>query len=547
MNKLYLLLQVLIFPSLNLLAQNTIGLLHYDQQKSFNGYNLIFPHNQENVYLFDNCGQLVHTWADEKGFVPGNAVYLLPNGNLVKCKRASTSAVNDPIWAGGGGETIEIRNWYNQLLYSYTLNDSLFRLHHDVAPMPNGNILMVLWEKKNYSEAVAVGRDTALLPQKQLWSEAVWEWNPILDSIVWKWSVWDHLIQDHTPQALHYGNVKNNPQRIDVNYDSQDGHPDWLHINSIDYNPVLDQIMLSVPHFDEFWIINHNLSAEAAKSEQGDLMYRWGNPRTYKQATTQKLFFQHDARWLDRSASTESPDFGLVTLFNNRVTNISSSANIIQTPINIISKTYEMAEGVFLPTDFKEVLIHPTNYFKAFSNSLSSFQMLPNGNALICAGRWGYAYELSPTKEIVWEYVIPIKAGSPARQGDTLSINNNLSFRMNRYSVDYPAFQNIALQRQGYIETVPNESFCEKLLPVDHLSSRYEFNIFPNPADTYFTVETSFDKNLRVEVFNLLGQKVSHFQVIGKTTFSTSHWENGIYFLKINSVVAARLLVQHGR
>ena len=43
------------------------------------------------------------------------------------------------------------------------------------------------------------------------------------------------------------------------------GDGDWLHANSIDYNAELDQIILSIPGFNEIWVIDHSTSmAEAA-------------------------------------------------------------------------------------------------------------------------------------------------------------------------------------------------------------------------------------------------------------------------------------------
>ena len=39
-------------------------------------------------------------------------------------------------------------------------------------------------------------------------------------------------------------------------YDGSD--PDWLHANSIDYNEELDQIIINIPTFGEFWIIDHS-------------------------------------------------------------------------------------------------------------------------------------------------------------------------------------------------------------------------------------------------------------------------------------------------
>ena len=70
------------------------------------------------------------------------------------------------------------------------------------------------------------------------------------------------------------------------------------------YNADLDQIAVSVWKFSEFWIIDHSTTTAEAASHQGgrggkggDLLYRWGNPRTYRAGTKadQKLFSQHNA------------------------------------------------------------------------------------------------------------------------------------------------------------------------------------------------------------------------------------------------------------
>jgi len=122
MNKRLHYLFFLLFVSQFAFAQLTVGTLSFDVSKSYDGYNLLFPHNQPNVYLLDNCGRIAHVWEDDPSFRPGNMAYLMENGDLIKCKRPASVAGN-PIWAGGGGGTVEIRSWDNELLWSFTLND----------------------------------------------------------------------------------------------------------------------------------------------------------------------------------------------------------------------------------------------------------------------------------------------------------------------------------------------------------------------------------------------------------------------------------------
>ena len=97
-------------------AQNTIGTTAYTPDAVDDGYTLLYPHNQPNVYLLDLCGEVVHTWTNDAGFRPGNVAYFQENGDLVFTYRPQVFA-NDAIWAGGGGQTVERRTWDNEVLW----------------------------------------------------------------------------------------------------------------------------------------------------------------------------------------------------------------------------------------------------------------------------------------------------------------------------------------------------------------------------------------------------------------------------------------------
>lgn len=524
-------------------SQNTVGLLSADPERAAPGYNLFFPHNQSSVFLVDNCGRLVNEWTDDEEYRPGNAVYLTEEGRLIKCKRLNAS-INDPIWAGGGGATVEILTWENELLHSFTLNDSLFRLHHDVAPLPNGNILMITWAKKTREEAIAAGRNPALLAEDELWSEAVLEWDPAADSIVWEWHLWDHLIQDYDARQANYGVVADHPELVDINYDTHDGHPDWLHINAIGYNPVLDQLVLSVPYFDEIWVVDHSTTTAEAASHAGgragrggDLLYRWGNPATYRRGTAedQTLFFQHDIHWSHPQAQPGDPAFGQLAVFNNRVSPDSSTANLFLPPFDADDWSYTLDDGAFGPVGFKETRFHPSGRLQAVSASVSSVQILTNGNWLICAGRWGYTYELTPDNSVVWEFITPIKNGQPAMQGDILGISDNLTFRLQRYEADFPGFAGKDLSPTGYIEENPNEGFCGGLISsADPAPAITGLQVYPNPAGDRLTVEHSTGETLTAQLLDLWGRPLRVLPLPDeRTTIDLSGLPPGLYFLRL--------------
>lgn len=533
-------------------SQNTVGLLSYEPSQTFDGYNLIYPHNQSNVYLLDNCGEIVHVWEDTTGSRPGNTAYILEDGRLVKTKRPPSVAGN-PIWAGGGGATVEIYDWDNNLEWSFTLNDSLRRLHHDIAVTAKGTIIMIAWEYKSEAESIQAGRDTAKMAQAKLWPDYLLEVDPVLDEIIWEWHAWDHLIQDFDEDVDNFGVVADHPELIDINYDNQNGHPDWMHSNSVDYNDELQQIIISVPTFHEIWIIDHTTTtAQAAghfggmAGRGGDLLYRWGNPAAYQSggADDQKLFFQHDAQWIDNFLIPTNPNYGKIAVFNNRVGSNFSTVNVFSSTWDMYEWSYELAGNTFGPDDFDQTIVHPVDSALMHSTGLSSVQFLPNGNVLICVGRYGYSFEMTPENEIVWEYKTPLIGGAPATQGDTLTVNNNLTFRMDRYPADYAAFNGRDLSQKGWLELEPDSNFCDKILPVNQVMKEYFLEIYPNPANSMVTIEWKGGIYAEVVIFDMMGRVVERFTASGGRKYlDTSDWQKGMYIVQIEGREVQKLII----
>jgi len=555
MKKIIQLFAAAILISSTAFAQNnTIGLLSYDPNNAFDGYNLMFPHNQPNVYLLNNCGEVVHMWEDEPNFRPGNIAYLREDGSIVKGKRDAT-VTDDPIWAGGGGEFLEIRDWDNNLIWQFEMNDSIYRLHHDFTLKPNGNIIAVAWEKKTEEEAIQAGRNPASIADGEIWSEYVFEINPDTDEIVWEWHAWDHLIQDFDDTKDNFGIVEDHPELIDVNYDTHDGHPDWLHVNAMDYIESREQVVISIPYFDELWIIDQSTTTEEAagsfggrSGDGGDLIYRWGNPVTYTRDSTmqKKLFFQHDTHFLDEFINASNPNFEAIGVFNNRVGSDFSTANIIRPQWDMYTWSYAFDEATtktFFPVDFDLTITHPEPQ-KMYSTGLSSFQLLPNGNYFITVGRFGYNFELTPDNEIVWEYKTPIRSGAFATQGDSLSINNNLTFRMKRYPVDFPAFDGKDFSETTFLELEPDEEFCDKLLDVEVLEDSYSIHVYPNPAQDYIVVEWDAGMYTNLDIYNSVGQKMeSIMKTGGRVYLDISDWQSGIYFVQLEGSKVAKFII----
>ena len=248
--------------------------------------------------------------------------------------------VNNPsMSAGGVGGKVEIYNWEGDKLWEFELSDNTYQHHHDIQMLPNGNVLILVWEKKTISEAYSMGRnDIESWTFPEMWSTAILELNPENGLIDWEWHLWDHLVQDISPSfGATYGQIEGHPELFNINcgpVGSSAGGPqspngDWMHMNSIDYNPHLDQIVLSSRLQSEFYIIDHSTTTEEASGHTGgnsgmggDYLYRWGNPQAYGRGTEadKQLDDQHSVNWIPEGY----PGEGNLILFNNNYTNNSA-------------------------------------------------------------------------------------------------------------------------------------------------------------------------------------------------------------------------------
>ena len=217
---------------------NTVGLLSFDDNLGVGGYTFIFPEYQSDIFLLNKCGEIVHQWEDDPAARPGAVAYLLENGNILRSKYY----VDNPgsvSTSGGAGGIIELVSWDNETLWTYKVDDSTQIQHHDIHFTPHGTIMMIIWQKKELDEIVANGFDTLSYFQRSILTDYIIEIDPITDSIIWEWHAWDHLIQDHDSTKANFGIVADHPERIDINYlEYTFEKTDWLHCNSIDYNPI---------------------------------------------------------------------------------------------------------------------------------------------------------------------------------------------------------------------------------------------------------------------------------------------------------------------
>jgi len=77
-----------------------------------------------------------------------------------------------------------------------------------------------------------------------------------------------------------------------------------------------------------------------------------------------------------------------------------------------------------------------------FAMMMSGAQRLPNGNTLISTGFGGTIFEVTPRKEVVWKYIVPLDGQTKRDSMMFLSGPGNPVFRAYRYAPEYPGLAN---------------------------------------------------------------------------------------------------------
>ena len=366
-----------------------------------NGQILFAPYYSTTTYLIDRNGTINHTWPSS--YQPFTEAYWLGDGSIMR-----------PISSGSGG--LQKILWDGIKAWDYRYNVAGCTCHHDIKVLPNGNVLMIVWETKTKSQAIQAGRNpntitgSTFTPDKII---EVQQTGPTSGDIVWEWHVWDHLIQDYDASKDNYGVVGDHPELLDINYGDTFVY-DWLHTNSLDYNATFDQVLIDVHNFNEVWVIDHSTTTEEAAGHTGghygrggDLMYRWGNPEAYDRGTSsdQILYGQHDASWI----KSGYPGAGNILIFNNGLNRPGGDYSTIEEftpPIDDEGNYYLEPGEPYGPESvtWRYTANPPTSFY---SHVFGGVLRLKDGNTLVCNGIPGKFFEVTPDGTTVWQYSNP--------------------------------------------------------------------------------------------------------------------------------------------
>jgi hypothetical protein len=366
----------------------------YNPDLISNDYILAVENSSTTSYLLNKEGDKIFTWNFTN--TTGNDLELLNDGSIIGLFKDE----NPSIDFGGFGGTAKIINNSGITIWEYTVSDNNNIAHHDVEILPNGNVLMIVWERIQNQIAVENGVDF----ENDIFVEKIIEINRSSNTVVWEWNSWNHIIQDKFESLPNYGDINENPNKININYtvDNPPGgnffiNGDIMHANGLDYDESNDLIYLSVNYYDEVWVIDHSTTLDESNSSSGgnynkggDLIYRFGNPNTYNSFGDKIFDKQHFPNLLEDGVVGE----GNILIYANGVNDEQSIIYELEMPTNFD----------LLPNSNNEPnIVWNFTDENLYANKLSGAIRLSNGNTLITESDYGF-WEVTMDGEVVWKY-----------------------------------------------------------------------------------------------------------------------------------------------
>jgi uncharacterized protein (UPF0248 family) len=367
----------------NTLKRRGIGLRTLNSDRASAGFTLFAPliWENQNVYLIDLQGDVVHTW--NMPYPPGLSGYLTQHGTLFYNGRTSEDSFLNRFPFKGG--VVLEADWNGKVLWEVRHPDH----HHHGILLRNGNVLLNCMGRvpDDIARRVKGGVEEDSLPSGQytprqetesgkMYSDYLVELTQA-GQVVWEWRTWEHL----DPVADGITEVQA-PRTL------------WAQGNSV----------LELPDGDILASYRPTSTVIRISRKTGKILWKLGSP---------KLAGQHAPTLLDN---------GNILIFDNGVHRLDDSMPFsrvieINPATNQIVWKYQDSPA-----------------WNFFSPRMGNAQRLPNGNTLITEASFGRLFEVTKDGEIIWEYVNPF-FGKPFFGGPPSSESNQI-FRAFRYSAE---------------------------------------------------------------------------------------------------------------
>lgn len=528
--------------------------------------------NTNTAYLVDNAGANFKTWTFATADKTGYSSYLLPGGTIVRAVTRTGNATGLP--GGPICGKVQKVDYSGTITWDYVYSTTDYCTHHDICPMPNGNVLVIAYERKTAAQVAAAG---CTYTGGEMWPDKIVELKPTglnTADIVWEWHIWDHACQNIDSTKPNYvASFVNNPQMLNIN---KKAAKDWIHMNGIGYNEELDQVTFTSHNQNEIYVIDHStITAQAAThsggkyGKGGDFLYRWGNPGNYDApGAIQILKTTHDAHW----AAPGTFRAGELSAYNNDGISTSvSCVDIIAAPLNA-NGTYDLTAGqAYTPTAASSF----RHTCAGHNSNMGGCQQLPKGQLHVTVALSGKMYTVDSTGTQLFTKTI---AGSVAKSfrysscyvngtlaakptitaaGNVLTSSTDATYQwyLNGVAIAGATSQSYTATQAGnyYVQTT-NSAGCESPMSTafsyintaigDNLL-QYGISIYPNPVNNQLQLEMDAT-NFKTFVYDGMGRLL--ITSANNKIINTSSLTQGMYLISIQledgSVVKTKFMKQ---
>ncbi len=504
--------------------------------------------------LLDTNGTLFKAWTFPTTDKTGYSSYVLQGGTVLRTVARTGNSFNGGPICG----QVQKVDWNNNVLWNFVYSTTTYCSHHDICPMPNGNVLLIAYESKTAAEVTAAGSTSNII----MWPDKIVEVKPTglnTADVVWEWHAWDHLSQNVDAAKSNYqSSIVNHPELLNINYKTT---KDWMHVNGVSYNAELDQIAISSHNMNEIYIIDHSTTTAQAASHSGgnsgkggDILYRWGNPAAYGASGTAVFNVVHDAHWIPKGCPREGY---LVGFNNNGVSTTKSAVDFVNPPR--YGYNYDITLGsAYLPSTYSKR--YPCN---GYTSNEGGSQQMPNGNVLITIALSGNVYEIDSNGNTLWSKTLTgstAKAfrytgcyilGTPAiptitQNGNILTSSNtvgnqwyfNGSAITGATAQTYTATQNGNYQVKGIhganCESALSTAIAVNASGINNGNDATSIRIYPNPSNGRIIITGIENRsNTTITIYDALGKFLLNMPFNNELDLSSL--ESGFYYISLKN------------
>ena len=406
------------------------GTTIYDPSKAWSGYTIFGPPEQQGAVLVDMNGTVVNQWPQiasvpgpvrilPGGYVMGGSVLRAPHQESVALVQIDWDGTE--VWRFDRTEQVQLEDgttvWAARQHHDWQREGSAVGYYApDAAPLVDGGRTLILAHKN-----VSVPEISSRRLEDDYMLEVAWD-----GTVLWEWLASDHV------EELGFSEEARNTIHRSVGWNAARESADWLHINAASYvgpNRWYDAGDERFHPENILWSSRVS-NIVAIIDRAGTVVWRIGpDYRTSEPLRALgQIIGQHHPHIIPKGL----PGEGNLLVFDNggqagygapnpgAPTGVNSVGRIGSRVLELNPVTFEVVWEYAIPGQ-ERILF--------FSQYVSSAQRLPNGNTLITEGAIGRVFELTPNKEIVWEYVSPFFGTENTRK--------NSIFRAHRVPYDW--------------------------------------------------------------------------------------------------------------